>query len=109
MLDLCCCEDFSPVAASRGYSLIVMSRLLIAGASPVVEQGLQRALALTVAAHGLQDAGSVVVALGLSSSLACGIFPSQGLNSCLLCWQADSLLSHQGSLTHSLDYLYSFL
>ena len=31
-------------------------------------------------------------------SVACGIFPDQGLNPCLLHWQADSLpLSHQGS------------
>ena len=42
--------------------------------------------------------GSVVVALGLTCSLACEIFPNQGLNPCLLHWQADSLLlSHQGS------------
>ena len=35
----------------------------------------------------------------LSCSTACGIFPDQGLNLCLLHWQADSLpLSHQGSL-----------
>jgi len=27
----------------------------------------------------------------LSCSLACGIFPDQGSNPCLLCWQADSL------------------
>ena len=81
-----------------------MCRLLIAGASPVVEQGLQRAPALTVAAHGLQDAGSVVVAHGLSCCLACGIFPSQGLNPCLLHWQADSLpLNHQGSPLISFD------
>ena len=32
------------------------------------------------------------------SSMACGIFPNQGLNPYLLHWQADSLpLSHQGS------------
>ena len=42
--------------------------------------------------------GSVVMALGLTCSLACEIFPSQGLNPCLLHWQADSLLlSHQES------------
>ena len=30
--------------------------------------------------------------------VACGIFPDQGSNPCLLHWQADSLpLSHQGS------------
>ena len=27
----------------------------------------------------------------LSCSLACGIFPDQGSNPCLLCWQVDSL------------------
>ena len=40
----------------------------------------------------------------LSCSTACGIFPDQGLNLCLLHWQADSLpLSHQGSLNFVLD------
>ena len=35
---------------------------------------------------------------GLSCSVACGIFPDQGLNPCLLHWRADSLpLSLQGS------------
>ena len=35
--------------------------------------------------------GSVVVEYGLCCSKACGIFPDQGLNLCLLHWQADSL------------------
>ena len=30
-------------------------------------------------------------------SMACGIFLDQGLNLCILHWQVDSLLSHQGS------------
>ena len=35
--------------------------------------------------------------MGLSCSVACGIFPDQGWNLCLLHWQADCLpLSHQG-------------
>ena len=34
---------------------------------------------------------SLVVAHGLSCSVACGIFPGQGSNLCLLHWQADSL------------------
>ena len=35
---------------------------------------------------------------GLSCLRACGTFPGQGWNLCLLHWQADSLpLSHQGS------------
>ena len=49
-------------------------------------------------APGLQSAGIVVVMHGLSRSMACGIFPDQGLNPCLLHWEADSSpLSHQGS------------
>ena len=44
-------------------------------------------------------AGSVVVVHGLSCSEACGIFPDQGLNLCLLHWQGGPLpLSQQGSL-----------
>ena len=46
--------------------------------------------ALVVVAHGLQNAGSVVVAHGPSCSAACGIFPDQGLNPCPLHWQVDS-------------------
>ena len=47
--------------------------------------------------------GSTVMAHKLSWSTACGIFPDQGSNLCLLHWQADSLpLSHQGSPETSL-------
>ena len=43
------------------------------------------------------------MAYGLSHPEECGIFPDQGLNLCLLHWQADSLpLSHQGSPFHLL-------
>ena len=39
----------------------------------------------------------------LSCSVACGIFPDQGLNLCLLNWQADSLpLSHSLALPFGL-------
>ena len=56
------------------------------------------ARASVVVARGLQSAGSVVVEHGLSCSVACGIFPDQGLNPYPLHWQADSLpLRHQGS------------
>ena len=44
-----------------------------------------------------QSVGSVAVVHGLNCSEACGIFPNQGSNPCLLHWQVDSLpLSHQG-------------
>ena len=40
----------------------------------------------------------MVVAHRLSYSMACGIFPNQGLNLCLLNWHVDSLpQSYQGS------------
>ena len=46
-----------------------------------------------VLGHRLSSCGS-----RFSCSSACGIFPDQGLNPCLLHWPADSLpLSHQGS------------
>ena len=49
--------------------------------------------------HGLsRRAGSVIVAHGLSCSVACGILPDQGPNPCPLHRQADSQpLRHQGS------------
>ena len=40
VLGLCCCVDFSLVAASEGYSLVAVRRLLIEAASPVAEHGL---------------------------------------------------------------------
>ena len=51
-----------------------------------------------VAAYDVCSRGSVVVAHRRSWSTAWGIFPDQGLNLCLLHWQANSsTLSHQGS------------
>ena len=40
MLGLCCCTDFSLVAASSGYCLVAVRRLLIAVTSLVAEHGL---------------------------------------------------------------------
>ena len=45
-----------------------------------------------------KSTGSVVVVHDLSCSVACGIFPDQVSNPCLLHWQVDFLpLSHHGS------------
>ena len=50
-----------------------------------------------VVAPGPWSTGSVVAMHGLNCSSACGIFPDQGSNPCLVHWQVDSLpLSHQG-------------
>ena len=68
-----------------------------------------------VAEHGLQclwPTGAVVAADRLSGSVACGIFPSQGLNLCLSRCQADSLpLSHHGNslVSHSFRPLQSLV
>ena len=79
------CEGFSLVAASGGHS---SSRCA----------GLSLSRPLLLRDTGSRRAGSVVVAHGLSCSAACGIFPDQGSNPCLLHWQADSQpLCHQGS------------
>ena len=61
-----------------GFSLVAVSSFLIAAASFPVEDG--PAWTSVVAAPGCQNAGSVVVARGLSCSAAYGIFPDQGLN-----------------------------
>ena len=76
-------------------TLLVMHGLLTVTASLVANMG---AKASVVVAPGLESPGSVVVAHGLSWLLACGIFPDQGSNLCLLYRQVDSLpLGHQGS------------
>jgi len=48
-------------------------------------------------AKNLKYGGSTVVAYGLSCFVACEIFLDQGLNPCLLQWQVNLPLSHQGS------------
>ena len=95
MLGLCCCVGFSLVVASGGYSWLQQVGFSLQSTGSTM--------------HGLQSSqcmGSVVMAHGLSCSEACGIFPDQGSNPCLLCWQADSLpLSCQGNLYSVLLYL----
>ena len=81
-------RGLSPVAASGGHS-----------SSWCVGLSLSRRLLLQ--STGSRRAGSVVVAHGPSSSVACGIIPDQGSNPCPLHWQADSQpLHHQGSPSH---------
>ena len=85
VLGLHCCVDFSLVVVNRGYFPVVVCRLLTVVTS-LVEQGLEAAQA------------SVIVVHGLSCSEACGIFPDQGSNPCLLHWQVDCLpLNYQQS------------
>lgn len=81
MLALHGCTAFSLVAVSAGDPLAAVRRLLIVGASLVVEHDLwvRRPQALQhagsgVTAPGLRGTGSVAVAYGLSCSMTCGIF-----------------------------------
>ena len=78
----------------RGLSLVVAS----GGHSSSRCAGPSLARPLLLPSTGSRRAGSVIVAHGPSCSVACGIFPDQGSNPCLLHWQADSQpLRHQGS------------
>ena len=90
-------HGLSLAAASRGSSLLQCTQHHCSGFSCCGAQALG-AQASVVAARGLQSAGSVVVAHGLSCSLACGIFLDHCSNPCPLHWQVDSQpLHHQGS------------
>ena len=61
VLGLCCCADFSLVAASKDCSLAVVRGLLVAAISLVAE-------------HELWSTGSVAAVHRFSCSVACGIF-----------------------------------
>ena len=66
------------------FSLITVHGLLIAVASRVAAHRLWNAGTSVAAPPRPESVGSVVVALGLSCSTACGIFLDQGSNPCLL-------------------------
>ena len=68
------------VVPNRAYSVAEVHRLLF----------LQNISPRTCRLQELWQAGSIVVAHGLSYLAACGIFVNQRLDPCLLYWQADS-------------------
>ena len=91
------CTGFSLVAASGGHSRCGL-RVSHCGGFSCCRARALACMGSVVAAPQLQSTVSVVMAQGLSCSGACEIFPTQGLNPCLLHWQADSLpLRHQVS------------
>ena len=97
MLGLICHVSFSPVEASSNCSLVQVLRLLLAAAflfwstlSGALRLRQLWHVGLVVTAPRLRNTGSIVVAYRLlHCSTACGIFPGQGSNPCLLNWQAD--------------------
>ena len=66
----------SLVAASGGYSSLRCT-------------GFSLRWLLLLQSMGSKRVGSVVVAHSVSCSAACGIFPDEGSNPCLLHWQVD--------------------
>ena len=66
-LDLHCCAGFSLVASSRGYSVVMVCRFLIAVASLVAEHRLWGTQASAVAAQGLNSCSSWALKYMLSS------------------------------------------
>ena len=81
-----------------GSSLVAVLGLLIVGAPLVMEHWLQSAQAIAAAARGLSSFSSQALEHRLGCHMACGIFPDQTSNPCLLYWQVKSSpLSHQGS------------
>ena len=71
---------FSLAEAGKGFSLVVLCRLLTAVASLVAEHGLQGARASGVAALWLWSTGSIVVTQELSYPAARGILvPGPGI------------------------------
>ena len=68
-----------------------LSLVVVGGdSSQVVRHGLLIMVASLVAELGLLSVGSVVVVLGFSCPVACGIFPDQESNLCPLHYQVDS-------------------
>ena len=105
MRGLCCWASFSLVVKSGGDSWVAVCRPLTVAASLAVETGPQCAGFSGCRSWALEH--SLFVVAGFSCCLTCRIFPNQGLNPCLLHWQADSLaLNHQGSPTAPLKNYY---
>ena len=71
--------------SSWGEQVHILVHIVVA--FRVAEHRLQGTWASVVAAGGPQSTGSWLVAHRLSCFMACGIFPDQGLNLCLLHWQ----------------------
>ena len=86
---------FFLVVAIWGYSLVVHGLLLLPNPGSRAHEGFSSCSSRILEHRQAQQLWHT----GLSCSETCGILLDQGLNPCLLHWQADSLpLSHQESL-----------
>ena len=83
LFSTCGCAESALLLMGCGLSRVAVRGPLVSGASLVAEPRLQGPPASVAVAWGLCSA-----ALRLSCPTACGIFPEQGSNPCLLHWQA---------------------
>ena len=104
VLSLCCCSDFSLVAKEQELLSNYCGRAPHCGGfscwGPHAPECavFGSSVGSVVVAPRLQSTGLITVVNVLSCFAACGIFPDQGSNPCLLHCQADSLpLSQQGN------------
>ena len=92
------------------------------GAGLISGRGVRASHCSGLSARGARAPGRSSLPLGLGCPVACGIFPGQGANLCLLHWQVDplplsatreallyvlnvlSLLSLKGQSKYKLDY-----
>ena len=99
VLGLCCCTwafsscgEQGTLFSCRECGILIMVVFL------VFEHGLQGVWPSADVTRGLQNTDSVVEVQLLSVPTACGVFPNQGSNPCLLHQQMDFLLpNYQGS------------
>ena len=106
VLGLQWCVGFALVAVSRCYSLVDFS----CGGWALGHAGFSSCGAWAQLQIRGSRTQSIIVVQEFIFFEACGIFPDQGLNLCLLHWQVDSLpLSHWGSPQLYFKYINSIV
>ena len=103
VLGLCCCTDFSLVAASRGYAQASHCSDFSCGRAQAQGQ-----VGSEVAAPQLWSTALIVVVQGFNCFEECGIFPDQESNQRLHCEAGSSLLSHLGSPQRTFKFSVAF-
>ena len=92
------------------HGLLIAVAALVGGAQALGCAGFSslQLVGSVVGAHGLWNTDSALVH-GVSCSVACGIFPGQRSNPCLLHWEVHSLpLSHRESPI-TLNFYFNFI
>ena len=97
-LSLCCQESFLQLQQAGRWG--EWGLLFLSVPQPLIVGGFS-----CCRAQALGALASIVMVHGLSCSMACRIFPDQGLNPCPLHWQTNSYpLYHHGRSKQSLNH-----